>query len=57
MVIQTWLVYDAHTAKVKILTPILFNHGCMDGWMDLLGKLYGKVTFFQTLLWIYAGYK
>ena len=30
MVIQTWLVYDKHTAKVEILTPILFNHGCMD---------------------------
>ena len=33
MVIQTWFVYDAHTAKVKILTPILFNHGCMDGFI------------------------
>lgn len=32
MVIQTWFVYDAHTAKFKILTPILFNHGCMDGF-------------------------
>ena len=48
MVIQTWLVYDKYTAKVEIL---------MDVWIDLVGKLYEKVTFFQTLLWIYAGYK